>query len=222
MGKEDTAPLISSPSPVPVVNVPYQPTAPQYVVYQPNPNVVYQQQPIPNVVYQQPNSNVVYQQPNNNVVYQQPLVYGAPPQGYPGAQVVYVQQVEQRGSYNGQATAALILYILSTFGFWVCSLPSIIISLNMVSKRVIPYRNRAAVIACSIFELIGFVFLPLFVWYGNEDCETFWTGYSYYTNCYFIWWGWIALIVWWVFTIAFGIPRIVYTFNARNNNPEHC
>jgi len=160
-----------------VVNVPYeQPTSPQYVVYQPH------------------NGNVVYQQQ------QQPLMYASPVQGYPGPQVIYVQQQVQNGPYHGHATASLVLYVLSAIGILVCALPSIILSLQMVSKKVIPCKQRTSVIICGIFELIAFVICPVFV----------------------LWSGMITIFVWWAVTIACGIPRTIYTYNARNNNPEHC
>jgi len=178
-----------------MVNVPYeQTTSPQYVVYQPH------------------NGNVVYHQ-------QQPLIYASPVQGYPGPQVIYVQQQQvQNGPYRDHAIAALALYILSVIGFWLCALPSIILSLYMVSKKVIPANQRTAVIICGIFELIAYFFVPSFIWYVGKIC--FYNNGSSY--CDYLWLGWIALVIWWGVTITCGIPRIIYTFNARNNNPEHC
>jgi len=201
MGNEsDTAPLMS-----PVVhNVPYQPVAPQ------------------------PTSYAVYPSgyPAQNVVYQngQPVVYASHPMpSYSSApqQVIYVQSApSQSGPYHGHATAALILYILSTVGIWICALPSIAISLQLVAHKVIPRDKRAAVIVCSIFELIAFAFVPSFVWYGQTVCHYY---YSYYYSdswCYYNWMGWIAIVIWWGFTIACGIPRIIYTYGAKNNLPE--
>ena len=56
--------------------------------------------------------------------------------------------------------------------------------------------------------------MPAFVWYGQTSCNTYIIGYPdiTYTDCYFIWWGWIALIVWLSFGLAFGIPRVIYTW----------
>jgi len=198
MGKDvevESTPLYS-----PVVQVPVQPNPPQttYIIalnnaYQANPNVVYASAP--------PTQFVGYPQQQHQ-------------------QIIYIQSpVVQVGPWNGTATASMILFILSACGIWLCSLPSIILSLQLVSKKVIPERHRAGVIACSIIELIGFFFVPSISWYGQTICD----GWSYdRTYCYYFWLGWIGIVIWWVFTIACGIPRTIYTFRARNNLPESC
>eukprot|EP01112_Ceratiomyxa_fruticulosa_P013248 TRINITY_DN3710_c0_g2_i1.p1 TRINITY_DN3710_c0_g2~~TRINITY_DN3710_c0_g2_i1.p1 ORF type:complete len:268 (-),score=55.21 TRINITY_DN3710_c0_g2_i1:99-902(-) len=172
---------------------------------------------------------------------QQPMYYApqvapqiiyvqAPPQVYQGAngpQLVYALpgRNQVQGPGYGLAISSFILFIISLFGFWVTTLPSVIFSLMLCSKKIIPASRRPAVIACSVFELIGWAFVPAFVWYGTwEDVD--WSSnnyddeYSSYPYSYYMWWGWISLIVYYVFMLAFGIPRIVFTYSARNKQPE--
>jgi len=95
----------------------------------------------------------------------------------------------------GIADCVLILYILGCF-FYICCLPSIIFSLVLVSKKIIPRKQRAAVIACCIFELLAWVLVPALTWVTL-----------------------FAILVWFVFNLAFGIPRVLIVQKARNNFP---
>jgi len=137
--------------------------------------------------------------------------------------VVFVNPAaKSHGSHEGLATAAMVLFIVAFgAGVWPCHIISIAMSLHLVNVRVIPETRRAAVIAFSVLELVAWVFLPAFVWYFTETCVTENFGFGdyldYETYCYEMWWGWIAIIVWYVFGLSFGIPRVVFTFQARKN-----
>jgi len=102
------------------------------------------------------------------------------------------------------AVAALVTYIVGMFTF-LPYLASLIISFHMVRKGFIR-QKRDAVLAFSVLELVGWLFVCSFCWYYTEEW-TYSYGYWYLEE---IWWGWISLVVWWVFGLAFGIPRIMY------------
>eukprot|EP01113_Clastostelium_recurvatum_P029909 TRINITY_DN361_c0_g2_i1.p1 TRINITY_DN361_c0_g2~~TRINITY_DN361_c0_g2_i1.p1 ORF type:complete len:305 (-),score=77.89 TRINITY_DN361_c0_g2_i1:113-895(-) len=250
--------------------------APQYIYLQPGqmppPGAqVYMMPPQAQVQPQQP---VYYPQPAAGAMPQQQqymMMGGAPQQQQqyitipPGQQqpylmpapvgmqptIVYVNG-SPKGPYLRHAVAVLVLYILGvTAGFWFCDIFSLALSLHMARKKVIDKKHRPAVIALSILELIGWVFVGAFSWYYTE-----WTIYrapssisysSYYssyrdpatgTYCYrqysddypygatnyykcSMYYGWISFIIYFVFAIAFGIPRVVFTWKARNNRSNH-
>jgi len=166
--------------------------------------VYYATQQAPQTVYRPYEAN-----PQNNVVY----VQGGSPQ--------------VRGSHSGLAVAAMVLFIIAfSAGIWPCHLISIAMSLHMVNVKVIPERHRPAVIAFSVLELIAWIFLPAFVWYFTCQIEyvPYYFDDRYYEDSYEVcnWIGWPALVVWYVFGLAFGIPRVVYTFMARRNFAPGC
>eukprot|EP01113_Clastostelium_recurvatum_P029907 TRINITY_DN361_c0_g1_i2.p2 TRINITY_DN361_c0_g1~~TRINITY_DN361_c0_g1_i2.p2 ORF type:complete len:296 (+),score=68.61 TRINITY_DN361_c0_g1_i2:1005-1892(+) len=245
--------------------------APQYIYLQPGqmpppgaqvyvmpPQAQPQPQPVGQPVY--------YPQPAAAPQQQQYVMMGGPPQQQyitipPGQQqpylmpapvgmqptIVYVNGTP-KGPYFRSAVAVLVLYILGvTAGFWICDIFSLALSLHMARKKVIDKKHRPAVIALSILELIGWVFVGAFSWFFTE-----WTIYSptsnpyssYYrdpatgTYCYrqysdvypygatnyyrcTVYYGWISFIVYFVFAIAFGIPRVVFTWKAKNNRSNH-
>jgi len=117
---------------------------------------------------------------------------------------------------RGLAIAALVTFLVGYFTY-VCYLASVIISLHMVRKGYI-VKKRSHVIAFAILELIAWAFVASFSWYYEIDCYStngyYSGGYEYYGNmyCYTMWWGWISLIVWGVFALAFGIPRVIFTY----------
>ena len=103
---------------------------------------------------------------------------------------------------------ALVCYIIGMFTF-VIHVPSIAISLHMVRVGHI-VKKKDEVLAFGILELIAWVFVCAFGWYYQYlvcyDYDTYGNYYPYYC---LTWLGWIAIVVWWVFGIAFGIPRVV-------------
>eukprot|EP01112_Ceratiomyxa_fruticulosa_P002675 TRINITY_DN1282_c1_g1_i1.p1 TRINITY_DN1282_c1_g1~~TRINITY_DN1282_c1_g1_i1.p1 ORF type:complete len:290 (+),score=52.82 TRINITY_DN1282_c1_g1_i1:546-1415(+) len=188
-----------------------------------------QQQPgfVPVQYIQQPNGaqpQIVYQvQPGMGYPQGTPIVYvQAPGAIYAGPPVVYNRQA--KGPYQGLAIAAYILFIISACFFYILDLPSMIMTFVLIHKRIIHSKHRKAALACTIIELIGWVFMPCIIWYTDTYCYTYsYDGYYYsYTDyiCVARWWGWIGLVVWYVTLLAFGIPRIVFTYTSRNNHPE--
>jgi len=120
-----------------------------------------------------------------------------------------------------QAVACLVLYIVGMVTF-LPHVASVALSLHMVRYGYIN-KKKAIVIAFSILELIAYAFVLSFSWYFNSDCYSYYvyTGYNYnngYSTGYYsyycstMWWGWISLVVWFPFGIAFGIPRVLYTW----------
>jgi len=90
-------------------------------------------------------------------------------------------------------TYALICYIVGLF-IWITQLPSIIQSFTMVSHGYIK-RRKGEVIAFGIIELLFWIALPATVW----------------MNMYRHWIGWPALLAWFIISLAFGIPRIIFS-----------
>jgi len=114
---------------------------------------------------------------------------------------------------NGLMIAAVITYFVS-YWLFITQIASIAISLHMVRKGYI-VKHKATVFTLSMLELIGWIFVPAFAWYTEEVCSYTYDSayYTYtYTYCVYYWLGWIAFIIWGVFTLAFGIPRIVFTW----------
>lgn len=148
------------------------------------------------------------------------LMYAAPPPGSP-ANVVYVvaapppispvpvvTSAPNRDIYS-MSMACIICYLVG-FCVWVVYLPSIIISLQMVSKKHIPEGKRTAVVVFSVLELLAWLFVPCFIWYSTEQC--YYDLYDDYCTVY--WWGWISLVTFYVFALCFGIPRVLFTYRA--------
>jgi len=121
---------------------------------------------------------------------------------------------QKSGAYS---KAALILFLVGFFTY-VCYIASIAISLHMVNKGYI-VKRKAAVLAFSILELFGWVFVASFVWFYQDTCFAYSPYYGYY-DCYTIWWGWISLVVWGTFALCFGIPRVIFTwqYDVKNQN----
>jgi len=201
------------------------------------PNYVYQQQAPPQpVVYQQgpyqqapPAANYIYLQPGQQPPAGAPVVYvaqgGVPqPQQYnapmqqPSGIVYLARSPELYGSdrdqgYHTIAIISFMLYWLSFLGFWPVQIISISFSLHMTKKRVIEPNHRALVIFFSIIELIGWVFLPSFVWF-TECYRVYYSWGGSSERC--DWWGWIAVVVWYA-TLLIALPRAIFTYKARNN-----
>eukprot|EP01113_Clastostelium_recurvatum_P018141 TRINITY_DN213_c0_g1_i2.p1 TRINITY_DN213_c0_g1~~TRINITY_DN213_c0_g1_i2.p1 ORF type:complete len:237 (+),score=60.03 TRINITY_DN213_c0_g1_i2:279-989(+) len=191
--------------------------APAPAGYAPQPQPGYGQPPQP--YYGQPPPTVYLQPgqapPPGAAVYMMPMAAAPQPQV-----VVVSAPAQPKGPYSGHATAMLILHILAlTCGFWVCELPSVAISLHMAAKHVIRKEDRAAVIALSVLELIGLAFFPCFIWYYQYETVCYFSFFgSEYCSIMPVWYGWIAIVVYFIFSLAFGIPRTCLTWRARNND----
>jgi len=185
------------------------------------------------VTYQQPMANYAYlqpgqQPPQGQVVYvvqggPSPIAqpYQVPLQPPPG--VVYVQRPYPSSPYNGMALTSFICFMLTVaMGFWPLQIISIAISLHMVHMGVIPCSQKGTVIALSIFEILGWAFLPSFVWFYT--CTPAYNYGAYYSCWNVQWWGWISIVVWYATALAFGIARVVLTYKARRNQatPSQC
>eukprot|EP01113_Clastostelium_recurvatum_P032794 TRINITY_DN425_c0_g1_i3.p1 TRINITY_DN425_c0_g1~~TRINITY_DN425_c0_g1_i3.p1 ORF type:complete len:227 (-),score=47.59 TRINITY_DN425_c0_g1_i3:125-805(-) len=147
----------------------------------------------------------------------------APPQNY----VVYnTCNTRQRGPYFNAATTAFVLYLVGMLCFPPLLIVSIAISLHLVRKGIICADRRGAVIAFSILELISWMFVGSFSWFFTSHKITYCAAYSGYNCLYYqtryttMWWGWISLVVMYAFALFFGIPRTVFTYKARYNQPE--
>jgi len=214
----------SYPTPPPQYSV--QP--PQYLAQgPPQPQLQPQGQAQPTYVYLAPGQAPP---PGAPVYYvsQPPQALYRPYEPNPQANVVYVNpggypsQINQpKGSHSGLAIASMVLFIVAfSAGVWPCHLISIAMSLHLVNVKVIPERHRAAVIAFSVLEIFSWVCVPAVIWICTYTPETECYGFDN-TDCftydYCNWWGWIGIVVWYVFGLSFGIPRVVYTFKARRN-----
>jgi len=111
--------------------------------------------------------------------------------------------------YKKMAQISFAFDLLAFFGFWPLHLVSVIISLIMVKRNIIPASEKTAVIIMSVFEIIGWLFLPSFIAVSTCDGDG--------RNC--IWHGWVGLIVWGVI-LAGCLPRAMFTYWARFNGPE--
>jgi len=211
---------------------------------QPQPQPIYVQQAAPAPVnYAPPPVNYVYLSPGQapppgaQVVYMaQPPAVMQPYQPTPVApNVVYLNNnnVKPRGSHYSICVAAMTLFIVTyAAGVYPCGIISIAFSLHAANVRAIIDKHRGAVIACSILELLSWCFMGAFSWYFtcyytyqsvpiyNYYGEI--TGYENEDALYCQWWGWIAIIVWYVFGMAFGIPRVVFTMKSRYNVAPGC
>jgi len=212
----------------------YPPPQPQMRTPQ-QPQTVYVQQPAPapvNYVYLAPGQAPP---PGAQVVFmaQPPTVMQSYQPAPAAPNVVYMNHPVRanKGSHYGLCIAAMVLFIVTySAGIYPCGIISIAMSLHLVNVKVIPDKRRAAVIAFSVLELVGWVFVPAFSWYTTceevESDEEYWDGTAYRYRTVWVevcfWSGWIAIVVWWVFGIAFGIPRVIYTFRARNNVAPNC
>eukprot|EP01113_Clastostelium_recurvatum_P016654 TRINITY_DN195_c0_g1_i1.p1 TRINITY_DN195_c0_g1~~TRINITY_DN195_c0_g1_i1.p1 ORF type:complete len:268 (+),score=50.80 TRINITY_DN195_c0_g1_i1:93-806(+) len=191
---------------------PYNPSAPLIAVPQ-------QQQ----IMYHQQQPQIVYAQPG-----QQYVQYGAIPQ--PQTYAVYNTVKPVAGPYFSSAIVALVLYLVGMLFFTPLLIPSVAISFHLARKRVIAPKRIASVVAFGILEYIAWLFVACFAWFYTEEPYTYsycsayyYTGgcsqWSYDTEYQVMWWGWISFVVLYAFALAFGIPRIVFTYQARNNRP---
>jgi hypothetical protein len=187
-----------------------------------------------------PNTVYVQLQPGQQPPPGSFVVYTAP---QPTIQPIYIAAQAPQRPYYRHAVASLVLFVLGlTAGFGICLVPSVAISLHMVVMKVIPAQNRAKVIAFSVFELIASVFLFGFSWFFTSyttsqpitNADDYYDDYDYsipFGVCYNYgydpvgsrtyycsqYYGWIAIVVFFVVGLAFGTPRTIYTFQARNN-----
>jgi len=114
--------------------------------------------------------------------------------------------------YNKRRTLAvtcLVLYLVSWISM-ITGVASVAVSLHMVKKRYV-VQKKAEIIAFSVLELIAFAFVLSFSWYYEVHCYT----YNRYTTCTYNWYGWISFVVWGAFTLAFGIPRVVFCWRRE-------
>src|SRR2546421_405573 len=74
--------------------------------------------------------------------------------------------------------------------------------------------------ALSLLEIMGYSWVLVASWSTTQQCYYSYSYYSYsnYT-CYTFWIGWVYMVIWWVFAIAFGIPRIILTMNFDVGQP---
>jgi len=189
----------------------FQQNPPQGYVLQQQPVAAPQGQPV--FYYAAP------QQAQNQQVYVVPAGQGYPAP-YGGAQPTII--VKQHSSVDWAANsmrASMICYFL-TFWFFIPHAISVAYSLHMVRRGWI-VRKRNEVLAFSILELIAFAFVCGFSWFFEEYCYTSYYGYyDYYNYCYVDWLGWISFVVWGVFVLAFGIPRIMFTWNYDGSKQQ--
>lgn len=123
-----------------------------------------------------------------------------------GTLAVDSRLLKHKRDANMLAVAALVTFFIGFFTF-IVYLVSVIISLHMVRMKHI-VKRRGEVIAFSVLELVAWAFVVTFSWYYDVDCSY----HSYRYTCYTIWYGWISLVIWGVFLLAFGIPRIIFTW----------
>jgi len=110
------------------------------------------------------------------------------------------------------AVTVLVTFLVGFFTY-ACYIASIAVSLHMVRKGYI-VKRQAAVIAFSILEMIAWAFVASFVWYSDYQCSPYYDYYgNYIWNCYTMWWGWISIVVWGVFALCFGIPRVIFSWH---------
>jgi len=194
----------------------------------------------PVVQFQQPQMQMQMQQQQVLYVYAPQGTYPVPgnptliaipqgqavPQGAPQQQPVFAAPnnviapfvIDDRARrYRRHATnlavAALVTFLVGYFTY-LTYLASIIISLHMVRRGYIQKR-KVEVITFSVLELVAWAFVAAFGWYYDDACYYYnygYTSYSYTYYCYTIWWGWISLVVWGTFALAFGIPRVIFTW----------
>jgi len=151
--------------------------------------------------------------PANGAPLQHQQIFALPNTVYPAG---VVNPDRNRTHANGLAVAMLVTFLVGYFTF-VTYLASIIISLHMVRREYI-VKRKAAVIAFSILELIAWAFVVSFSWYYEEYCYSYpyynynYNSSYYYTQCYTMWWGWISFVVWGGFALAFGIPRVIFSW----------
>jgi len=167
-------------------------------------------------MYSAPPPQTMYVYPQQGVAPQPQYVYVQPAQQIYGAPMGHVLEAPPANKRNNQAeilaVSCLVLYIVSWFCI-ITSVASVALSLHMVKKRYV-VRMKSEVIAFSILELIAFAFIISFSWYGEEECYY----YYYYTSCYYNWWGWISFVVWGAFNLAFGIPRVVFSWRYEKSS----
>jgi len=107
---------------------------------------------------------------------------------------------------------ALVCHILGFF-FFLPHLISVSLSLDMVRRKYLVVR-KTPIIIFSIIELITWVMVPAVGWYFQIETYCYSGYYSYYYNdCFLVvnYTGWIAIVVWFVACLAFGIPRTIMT-----------
>jgi len=145
-----------------------------------------------------------YQYPTHDQhVYNQlpPQAYVQYPSPMPPA---YVYSKPSSGG-DGLYVGALVTFIVGLFTF-VPHLVSLILTFVMVNKGYLHGGRKAAVMVMAVLELIVWLFCASFSWYFTNDCDD-----DYYDNyCYSMYWGWIAIVIWWVVALSCGIPRVVF------------
>jgi len=115
------------------------------------------------------------------------------------------------GSYNGLRISCLITYLVG-FIFFIPHVVSIGMSLVMLKKGLI-VKKRSAVLACAVIELMGWMSAASLSWLYFDDC---WFDYYYYDlECATVYIGWIFIVIWGTLAIAFGIPRVVFTWSGQ-------
>eukprot|EP00026_Physarum_polycephalum_P018691 Phypoly_transcript_20367.p1 GENE.Phypoly_transcript_20367~~Phypoly_transcript_20367.p1 ORF type:complete len:193 (+),score=14.77 Phypoly_transcript_20367:72-650(+) len=130
-------------------------------------------------------------------------VYGQPSQPQ-YVQYAPAQQQCTKSGNDGFYTATLVTYIIGLFAFFP-HLVSLILSFVMVSKGYVHGARKAVVITMAIFELFAWLFCASFSWFFVNDCN--------YYGCYVMYWGWIAIVIWFVVALSCGIPRVIFLKN---------
>jgi len=115
--------------------------------------------------------------------------------------------------HKRMATASLVLYILAMCGLWPLQLASVAITIHLTAIGVIDARHATSATLLSVAEVLVWILFPAFGWL--YVCSA--TGYSS-THCVYL--GWIGLSVWWCMSLIIGIPRVYFTYKARNNVPR--
>jgi len=113
---------------------------------------------------------------------------------------------------RGFSVAILVTYIVGMITF-VPHIVSIALSLHLVKTGQIQKR-RSEVLWFSFIELSMWLICACLSWgysvYGWND------QYGYEQRDVF-YWGWILIVAWFFFGLAFGIPRVVFCWNS---NPQ--
>jgi len=109
----------------------------------------------------------------------------------------------------------LVLYI---FGFlYFTHIASIVLSLHMLHLGYFKLlKTKTAVVALCAVEIFGCLCVLGGGWYYQRTC----TDDKYVANqCQTVYLGWIAFIVWLVFGIVAGIPRVKITWEHKDDHP---
>eukprot|EP00026_Physarum_polycephalum_P017362 Phypoly_transcript_18566.p1 GENE.Phypoly_transcript_18566~~Phypoly_transcript_18566.p1 ORF type:complete len:227 (+),score=14.75 Phypoly_transcript_18566:31-711(+) len=170
---------------------------------------------------QQPTYNVL---PSGQVqmIYNMPAGFVPPTYQYPyPAQHVYNQQPPQpqfiqyptpmqphvytkQAPTDGMYIATAVTFYIGLFTFFP-HLVSLILSFIMVNKGYVHGARKATVLTMAIIELFAWLFCVSFSWFYVYSCD--------YYSCYTVYWGWIAIVFWFIVALSCGIPRVIFLRN---------